>query len=304
MKYGKRLLLLLLLCCVLPLRSYAAGPVEPAHPASLTVTAICQEQPVSGLHFDAYRIASVAESGALTPLAAFAAYADVLNAPDETDWQELADTLERAILLDESIRPSRSAVTDSSGVARFPELPLGLYLLRSQTVGQSEGSYRTLPFFVLLPEQDTAGNSWIYDVLAQAKPEWQPALGELTVLKLWEDSCHPQQRPASITVQLLCDGKPYGAPVTLPENGRWQHTWTDLPQDHYWTVSEAAVEGYQSSLRREGNRWILTNTCDLPGEPPEPGLPQTGQLWWPVPLLLCGGLTLLVVGLLRRRGTK
>ena len=30
-------------------------------------------------------------------------------------------------------------------------------------------------------------------------------------------------------------------------------------------------------------------------------LPQTGQLWWPVPVLTCGGLSCIVVGLLRRR---
>lgn len=32
-----------------------------------------------------------------------------------------------------------------------------------------------------------------------------------------------------------------------------------------------------------------------------PYLPQTGQLWWPVPMLLCGGLFLLLVGAVKRR---
>ena len=42
---------------------------------------------------------------------------------------------------------------------------------------------------------------------------------------------------------------------------------------------------------------------DIPDEDvPLASLPQTGQLWWPVPLLLCGGLTMIVLGLLRRRG--
>lgn len=40
-----------------------------------------------------------------------------------------------------------------------------------------------------------------------------------------------------------------------------------------------------------------------PGPTTKPGtLPQTGQLWWPVPLLLCAGLFCVSVGLLRRRG--
>ena len=39
--------------------------------------------------------------------------------------------------------------------------------------------------------------------------------------------------------------------------------------------------------------------------PPSSGrtsLPQTGQLWWPVPLMLAVGLLLIAIGLLRRRG--
>lgn len=41
-----------------------------------------------------------------------------------------------------------------------------------------------------------------------------------------------------------------------------------------------------------------------PPKPPTGGggkLPQTGQLWWPVPVLVCAGLGFIVVGLLRRR---
>lgn len=33
-------------------------------------------------------------------------------------------------------------------------------------------------------------------------------------------------------------------------------------------------------------------------------LPQTGQLWWPVPMLIFVGLLCIVVGLIRRRGTN
>ena len=35
--------------------------------------------------------------------------------------------------------------------------------------------------------------------------------------------------------------------------------------------------------------------------PTGPALPQTGQLWWPVPLLICAGLLFVVIGLVRRR---
>ena len=46
-----------------------------------------------------------------------------------------------------------------------------------------------------------------------------------------------------------------------------------------------------------------------PTAPPSSGggggkLPQTGQLWWPVPVLACAGLGCIAVGLLRRREAK
>ena len=43
----------------------------------------------------------------------------------------------------------------------------------------------------------------------------------------------------------------------------------------------------------------------VPSNPQTPGnskLPQTGQLWWPVPMLLAAGLLFIVIGLIRRRG--
>ena len=70
-------------------------------------------------------------------------------------------------------------------------------------------------------------------------------------------------------------------------------------------VAEDAVEGYaEPEIRREGNTFILTNTCSKPDEPDTPPLPDTGLLWWPVPVLTALGLLCLVVGLLRRRGGR
>ena len=40
------------------------------------------------------------------------------------------------------------------------------------------------------------------------------------------------------------------------------------------------------------------------GESDGPRLPQTGQLWWPVPLLALAGAALMAAGILRRRGGR
>ena len=51
---------------------------------------------------------------------------------------------------------------------------------------------------------------------------------------------------------------------------------------------------------------IVPDEPDRPGKPeptvPPDELPQTGQLWWPVPLLTVAGLLLIIIGLIRKRG--
>ncbi len=82
-----------------------------------------------------------------------------------------------------------------------------------------------------------------------------------------------------------------------------------------WSVSEAEVpKGYTVAVTREGNTVVLTNTAKKPGKsdgeanPPSKRttgkttdktsdkLPQTGQLWWPVLVLLFAGAICLLVG--------
>ncbi len=86
-----------------------------------------------------------------------------------------------------------------------------------------------------------------------------------------------------------------------------------------WSVSEAEVpNGYTVAVTREGNTVVLTNTAKKPGKsdgevnPPSKKptdkttnkttdktsdkLPQTGQLWWPVLVLLFAGAICLLVG--------
>ena len=100
------------------------------------------------------------------------------------------------------------------------------------------------------------------------------------------------------------------------------------------------VEGYTVSLTQSGITFVITNTAKTKtpsgsGETPPPeeeeeleewdtplgdkelldpeeeeipdsdtplsNLPQTGQLWWPVPILAMGGVLMIFMGLVRRR---
>ena len=159
-------------------------------------------------------------------------------------------------------------------------------------------------------------------------------------LKVWKDEDDGSGRPESVTVQLLRNGKVYDT-VTLSEKNRWSYEWSGLDKEDTWQVVEDDVpEDYTVTVTREGITFVVTNTLstDIPGEPvlgettpgtpdqpgtpesggpgepetsiPEepvpqgPALPQTGMLWWPVPLLACGGMALFLIGWARRRSEE
>lgn len=337
MKIHKRVaamvLSVLAVLLLLPVQSLAAGRIDLTRDAGLTITECFGDLKLSGVTFEIYLISTVDETGELTPLKAYEKFASGLDirGQDDAAWQSMAGTLEREILLGDlgTVKPADSAVTDSDGVARFPsqgkKLTLGLYLVLGTRTERNRQVYATAPFFVLLPELNLETNEWNYAVTANTKPDQNPLTADFEVIKLWEDDGHKDQRPRSITIQLMRNGKAYGDPVTLPYEGAWKYTWHDLDTNYFWTVTETQVKGYETpKIRQVGNTFIVTNTWSQPAaptnptEPAEPGsttpggstdssrpvLPQTGMLWWPVPVLLAAGLLCVVIGLARRRGVR
>lgn len=108
---------------------------------------------------------------------------------------------------------------------------------------------------------------------------------EVTVVKKWADD--GKNRPDAVTVQLLCDGEVYET-VQLDSSNSWQYSWKMLLPDFKWTVKEINVpDGYTESYSETAQVITITNTK---------ALLQTGQMNWPVPLLVGAGLLCLGVG--------
>ena len=111
-------------------------------------------------------------------------------------------------------------------------------------------------------------------------------------------------------------------PVTVGKDGK--ATFSDLTFGLYLVVQKTAAPGYGKTapflvsvpyLYADEYQYDVTSQpkTDLerevkPTAPPSSGggkkLPQTGQLWWPVPVLACAGLGCIAVGLFRRREAK
>ena len=120
-----------------------------------------------------------------------------------------------------------------------------------------------------------------------------------SVIKVWNDKNYETKRPQSVKISLKCNGETYDTQVLSAANN-WRCSWDTLPRydadgnEYVWTLEEEKVNSYVGSLSTVGYTFILTNSYT--GK-----IPQTGLLWWPVPLLIAGGLALLIVGIMLRK---
>ena len=323
--------------CVAPAR--AAGFVEPERDVSLTLHFAPGDSGAQGVTFRIYKVADVSRYAEFTLTADFAGYDVSLEKLDSAGWKALAQTLSGYVRRD-NVTPTDSGKTDAAGTVRFPSagktLTAGLYLVTGERFVRGGYTYTPEAFMISLPDLDEQ-DRWVYDVEARVKYGQSYDGGEgpgtstvnRRVLKVWKDG--EEDRPASIQVQLLRNGQVYDT-VELNAANNWRHQWSGLDAGYTWQVVEKEVpEGYTVSVSQEGITFVVTNTEtteippeETPGEPtpggpdePGPGepgqeipdqptpagskLPQTGALWWPVPLLAIGGAVLVALGWARRR---
>lgn len=335
------LLSLLAVVMLLTTTVFAAGSIDLYHDVSLTISYQGDKTPLDGAKFDIYLVATVDECGELTPTDTFSQFNVKIRGKNDEAWKTLASTLEGYVLRDKIIATD-SGKTNNKGLVSFPNNPNsltpGLYLVLGHRHSQGGWRYDATPFMVMLPGLDEEANDWVYEVTANAKHkskqipnEPDESEDEITrkVLKRWKDDDYEEERPKEVIIQLLRDGEIYDT-VALNAQNDWRHSWTALDDSYSWTVVEKELEDYTAEVTQEGITFVVTNTYtedipdepiptgpttpddseapdnsttpDEPATPDEPILPLTGQLWWPVPVLLAAGLLFIVIGLIRRRG--
>lgn len=322
------LCLVLAVSLLVPTALAAEGP-DLTKPASLTMTFQPDGIPAQGVGFRAYRVAELNPAGGFVPLEPFKSWPVKIAGLEPQDWPDLAATLEAYVSM-KNVSPTASAATDSQGKAVFSALEPGFYLVTGEPVVRDGVMYVPQPVMICLPVSHQG--TWIYDVTAKAKYDEIPegsgdGFLELRVVKIWVDNPEDEEfRPESITIHLLKDGQVWDT-VTLNQANNWRYTWTNLDENAQWKIVEEEVpEGYTVTITREGDAFLVTNTCedieippdrpplDPDDEPPggenppsgenPPGgdkLPQTGMLWWPVPVLAVSGMGCYLVGWVKAR---
>lgn len=182
----------------------------------------------------------------------------------------------------------------------YAEKPLSggeLTLYRVGDVAQDNGSY------IFVPTNSLSG--------------WNGSFGDL----------ENADQLAKDLAKYVSEKKLTGTRKTIDKDGnaKFDNGGKGLQQGLYLVVQTVPANGFQSispflvSLPYfDGEVYIYDinaqakNELEAVVKPTEPTnggssggkLPQTGQLWWPVPVLTAAGLLCIVAGLLRRRGNR
>lgn len=261
---------LTLLCCFLPMTLFADSDF-------MNLDVSC---PVSNMQVSLYRVAD--ENYNLVD--SFSRYSIDLK----QDAQGAANALENRILMD-GIEADASNSSDSSYKASFTGLESGIYLVVGKEV-ESNGVF-------YMPQVSLVSLS--SDLSVDLKYEMSDKPSRIHVLKVWKKD-NKKSRPKSIEVCLLRSDGIVVDKVVLNSDNQWSTTWDNLSTSYTYSVMETSVpSGYKESCTREKDTIVLTNTgnfTDKVKDKKDDELPNSGQLWWPVPVLLFVGLVLFGLG--------
>lgn len=307
------LLALVLLGSLLPLDAAAIDLIDTGRAVSVTVISKYDGMALVGEQFDLYKVADADEECNMTPTEAFRPYiSGDLN--KVTDWKKLNKTLYEALLASpEKFEVAYTGKTNDKGELKL-SVNVGLYLIVGKPHIQSNRQFTQNSILVMLPNRPKGQEVWEYSVNVYTKPQEPVDARKIRIIKIWDDENNAyRKRPKTLDVYIVNEaGGKLG--VTLPYDGKWEYTWDDhngLEYGHTWKAyeKEKQLNGYElvsnevNVNEKDEITFILTNRYRE--EPPEePKLPQTGQLWWPVPVLLSLGMLCILVGMIRRRGEK
>ena len=258
-----------LLCCFLPTTLFAKTDL-------MNLVVNC---PVSNMQVSLYRVAD--ENYNLVD--SFSQYSIDLK----QDVQGAANALENRILMD-GIEADACVTSDSLSTANFTGLESGIYLVVGKEVFQDGVFY--------MPQVSLISLSG--DLSVDLKYETSDKPSRIHVLKVWKRDSK-KSRPKSIEVCLLRSDGIVVDRVKLNSDNQWSTTWDNLSTLYTYRVMETSVpSGYKESCSREKDTIILTNTGNYTDkvEKKDEELPNSGQLWWPVPVLLFVGLVLFGLG--------
>lgn len=282
--------------------------------ASLEIMFSLEEEPIDEVEFKIYKIANLSANFEITLTDKFKKYNLELENLENNNIQDLASTLSIYALTD-NITPDRIGSTNRNGSIIFENLELGVYLVIGEEYINNNYKYVPVPYLVSLPINNKDTNLLQYNILAKVKYETKPiedieSFVTKKVIIVWNDKNYEAKRPLGITVNLYRNEELYDT-IILNEDNNWRCIWENLSNKYEWTIKEGETLGTHTSIiKKQDDTYIITKSYDekneeveeeIDKEKPIEQLPQTGMLWWPVPVMLILGIIILIIVFLKSK---
>ncbi len=304
--------------CVSSFFAIAAGNIfaSAEETYSILLTGVSGEKPVVGVSWSVYRV------GSRTGADSFALDGDFDQCPvdlnglvNSSDAQDAANTL-AAYAKTEGFASADTQLSDEAGKAVFNGLDNGIYLIIGEKVTIGEYIYTPVPVLIETSEGENAVEAKfsVKDVTHE-----EPEKMTYRVSKVWRNETESAERPQEVSIGLYKDAELVDT-VTLSESNNWTYEWESLENEEWLAMELEVPKSYSVTYRTDGAEfWVInsfqdaqnssdsskpdTSTSDtsdsVPDDPesstPEK-VPQTGLLWWPVPLLAAAGVVFIAVG--------
>lgn len=300
---------------------------------SLTLICKTEEVTLTGMHWDLYRV-GLRKGDNFVLEGDFAKYPVSLEDMSSSAITEAAETLENYAVLDKIPALAQGEI-GKDGMLRFDDLDSGLYMVCGKNIQVGSTMYIPSAILVEIMKSEDGKN---VDLEAYPKLSTKVLSGESSkyaVKKIWEnDENALEKRATSISVEIYGDEKLYET-VTLDESNNWTYVWV-AESDIDWRVKEVKVpENYTVVYCSNEKQFAIVNTysdktpvqtiisttvtsngstrATVKNANPATGysnnntntkLPQTGLLWWPVPVMACGGVIFITLGVRLKSGNK
>ncbi len=304
--------ILFVFCAIKTVQISAVSPMP--EKCSLTINYQKNGKGFENLEINIYQVAKMLEDGSFEKSGKFASCpVSVYDITSNTEWKQTALTLE-AYTNKDKIKPYKTEFTSNKGWVEFSDLECGLYLVRSVSEKRDNAYYYFDSFLTYLPMvQD---DDYKYNVYAQPKPSEviiDDKLITYKVLKLWKDIGNKEQRPKSITVDILKNGV-VNKSVKLSNKNNWFYSFKAKNDGSVWSVVERNVpKKYSVKIANNKTMFVITNThkdSEKPEnnkKPPYSDAPKTGlgisrMVYF---VIMCiSGLMLVIIGVGGLRSRK
>lgn len=217
---------------------------------------------------------------------------------NDKEIKNLSYILENYVKRD-NIQSIKNGTSNIDGILKWDSLDQGLYLIVGESYQYKNKKVTIAPSIIAL--SNNVNNEYDVNVIPKYTEE-NIGLVNRKVTKVWKND-NKESRPKSIEVELLKNNEVYET-VQLNEKNQWQYRWENLSNEYDWRIVEKNVTSHYTVTSYSENESIfIVNTYngDKEKEEQDDQIPQTGQLWWPVPVLSIIGMICLIIGIVKKK---